>query len=815
MSAELAERRLAALAEIARRTRLAASPADVLAAAHEVLSAVDPGIPFWNLRAPGVAREQGLAEGRDVREFGLGDSATLAAAIAPGDTWAFVELIACQLNEALRGNRLGALVRASAALLVQPEALDLLPRLLELAGRFVYADAYALWRRQNDEGLWIAAAVEGLSGAYARSAYETNAHRPMPAETLVFEDVAGQPFLHSRQDELRGEGIRSMLYVPLRIQGAPSGSLVFYYRTPRKFSADDRNLATALGNLAAAAIEISELYRAQDEERKRAMFLASAGAVLGSSLDVETTLNAIARLAVPEIADWCTIDLLDADGSLRRVSIAHSDPDRAARARALFERNPVKPDSPLFSILDGLRGVLGGPFTDEYMRAGARSEEHLAALRSARVNSSIVAPLYARGEKFGLLSFYRSEPRKPYDKRDLALAEELAARAALAIHSARLHRVVAESAERLRISADAADLGIFDWDLETGSVLWENHRMFEIFGRDPVDGPIREEEFFNNFLHSADREPFRRNLTVRLQGDAKFQMMCRIVRGDGEQRVVEFSGRVDLPGASARKRLIGVVADVTERRRLEERLREAAKLESIGLLAGGVAHDFNNLLTGIMGHASLALEFLEPEHPARSMVRNALTAGERAAVLTRQMLAYSGRGKFVLKPIDLSELVREIEGLIGISTPGNAEVSLDLAGGLPEVYADPAEMQQLVMNLIINAVESLEGRPGRVSVRTALCELGGDRVERMPETFEIRPGRYVQLEVSDTGCGMTKETLGRIFDPFFTTKFTGRGLGLSAAQGIVRGHKGSIEVESEIGRGTTFRVFLPPNPGEE
>jgi signal transduction histidine kinase len=191
------------------------------------------------------------------------------------------------------------------------------------------------------------------------------------------------------------------------------------------------------------------------------------------------------------------------------------------------------------------------------------------------------------------------------------------------------------------------------------------------------------------------------------------------------------------------------------------------------------------------------------------MIQNVLAASERAAALTRQLLAYSGRGKFVLESVDLSDLIREITALVRMSTPKNAEIVLELADGLPEIQCDPTQMQQLAMNLVINAAEALEDEPGTVVVTTGATSLSPSETERLRGNFELRPGRYVWLEVRDNGCGMSEETSKKIFDPFFSTKFTGRGLGLSAVQGIVRGHKGALEVQSAPGRGTTFRVFIP------
>jgi len=246
-----------------------------------------------------------------------------------------------------------------------------------------------------------------------------------------------------------------------------------------------------------------------------------------------------------------------------------------------------------------------------------------------------------------------------------------------------------------------------------------------------------------------------------------------------------------------------------ERRHLEEQLRHAQKLESLGLLAGGVAHDFNNLLTGILGNASLVMEILKPEPAVRGMLDEIIRAGERAADLTRQLLAYAGKGRFVIESVDVSALVLDISELIRTSVPRTIDLSLDLRSDLPSIEGDPSQIQQLVMNLILNAVEATGERPGSVRILTGLYEVRpGDPVARY-RPDPPAPGRYVRFEVRDNGCGMSEATKQQIFDPFFTTKFMGRGLGLAATLGIVRGHKGAIGVESVEGAGSTFTVLLP------
>jgi PAS domain S-box-containing protein len=258
---------------------------------------------------------------------------------------------------------------------------------------------------------------------------------------------------------------------------------------------------------------------------------------------------------------------------------------------------------------------------------------------------------------------------------------------------------------------------------------------------------------------------------------------------------------------------IGWALDLSERRKLEERLRQSARLESVGLLAGGVAHDFNNLLTGVLGNATLALETVHASNPARDLIERVIRATESAADLTRQLLAYAGKGRFVVQPVNVSDLVREIGQLVRTSISRSIQVQLDLAPNLPAVDADATQIRQLVMNLVINGAEAIGDQNGSVRVMTSVQQVDEDWLAASELTDEIGPGEYVAIEVQDTGCGMDEETRKRIFDPFFTTKFTGRGLGLAAATGIVRGHKGAIKVYSAPGKGSTFRILLPVAAG--
>jgi len=262
--------------------------------------------------------------------------------------------------------------------------------------------------------------------------------------------------------------------------------------------------------------------------------------------------------------------------------------------------------------------------------------------------------------------------------------------------------------------------------------------------------------------------------------------------------------------------LHGVVTDVTERKlveeerlRLEKLLFHSQKLESLGVLAGGIAHDFNNILMAIIGNADLALMSLDERSPVVENLSRIEQAAARAADLTRQMLAYSGKGKFVIENLDLNLLVEKVLPMLEVSISKKAELRLDLRRPLPSVEADATQMHQIVMNLVINASEALEDNSGVISISTGYLECDRQYLESVSLDGNVSEGLYVYLEIADTGCGMSKETMAKLFDPFFTTKFTGRGLGMAAVLGIVKGHKGSIKVYSEQGHGTIFKILLP------
>ncbi len=316
-------------------------------------------------------------------------------------------------------------------------------------------------------------------------------------------------------------------------------------------------------------------------------------------------------------------------------------------------------------------------------------------------------------------------------------------------------------------------------------------------------------DYFALVREPARREAMRDEVTRVLAGAPPRPREDTVVSRQGDVRVVLWTVTrlLDVQGRAS-----GVIAsgqDITERKRIEAQMQHAQKLESLGVLAGGIAHDFNNLLVGILGNTSLALMDVGAETELHEILRDVETAALRAADLTKQMLAYSGRGRFVVRPLDLSALVEEMAHLLHSSISKRAALRFDFAPDVPTVEADGTQLRQVVMNLITNASDALNGENGEIVLRTAVCWADREALRSPYLDYEPEPGAYALLEVSDTGIGMTPETLQRIFDPFFSTKFTGRGLGLAATLGIVRGHRGTIAVESAPGEGTTFRVYLP------
>lgn len=369
-----------------------------------------------------------------------------------------------------------------------------------------------------------------------------------------------------------------------------------------------------------------------------------------------------------------------------------------------------------------------------------------------------------------------------------------------------------QAMQRQLLHVQQTPLGVVEWDLEFRVTAW-NHMAEQIFGWSSEEALGREGTFIVPTESRTSIHDTWENLVI---GSGGRRSRNANVTKDGRHIICEW---YNTALKDARGRILGVaslVLDVTreeeaerDRLRMEEKLRETAKLESLGVLAGGIAHDFNNLLTSILGNASLVTRQIPPGSSGHKQLEQIAQSTRRAAELCQQMLAYSGKGKFVVKPIHMTSFVEETLQLIETSISKKARLQTEFTEALPLIQADTNQLRQIVMNLVLNASEALEDHSGKITIKTGSMVPDADFLKDCHLAPVLPPGQYVFLEVTDSGCGMDKETLNKIFDPFFTTKFTGRGLGLAAVQGIIRGHRGAMKVTSEPGAGTTFRILFP------
>jgi PAS domain S-box-containing protein len=371
-------------------------------------------------------------------------------------------------------------------------------------------------------------------------------------------------------------------------------------------------------------------------------------------------------------------------------------------------------------------------------------------------------------------------------------------------------RALRDSEERFRRMVEIAVEGIWIVDA-TGRTSFVNDRMAEMLGytREEVLGrPCFE------FFDLEDREGAR--LEFEEQRGELHKILAAEPREhhfrhkDGSSVWLDITGTPITNDSGAFTGILKMCADVTERKKNEQRFRQAQKLESLGILAGGVAHDFNNLLTVIIGNANLVLERTESASPSRKMLQSLITASEQAAQLTRQLLSYAGKDQGRLQPLDLAAIVRELVPLLTAIIPKMVNLSLELEDGRHLVSADPAQLQQVLMNLVINAAESIPvNATGAVKVTVGRRTLQPEDYRDAVVLIETSDQEYVSFKVTDNGGGIDPAMQPRIFDPFFTTKFQGRGLGLATVLGIVKGLGGTLAVRSAPGQGSVFTVLLP------
>jgi PAS domain S-box-containing protein len=379
----------------------------------------------------------------------------------------------------------------------------------------------------------------------------------------------------------------------------------------------------------------------------------------------------------------------------------------------------------------------------------------------------------------------------------------------------RIQRELARATALLERTGELAKVGGWELDLRTMQLSWTR----ETFRIAEVDSGI-EPTFAMGIDHYEPeaRPVIAAAIQAATAHGTPYDLELPFVTAKGRRIWVRTQGFATMEDGRAVV-LSGTFQDITARKQeeqarlhLDRRMQETQKLESLGVLAGGIAHDFNNLLTSILGNASLAALELPAPSPIQENLRAIEQGALRAAELCRQMLAYSGKGRFSISQLSLTDLVHDTVPLLKLAVSKQAVLRFHLDAGLPAIAADAAQLRQVLMNLVINASEAIGARSGVISVGTGLTRVDRGYLGGTLHAPELPEGNYVHLEVADNGCGMSPETRDRIFDPFFSTKFDGRGLGLAAVLGIVRGHHGALKVESAPGRGSTFRLLFPTAP---
>jgi len=561
-------------------------------------------------------------------------------------------------------------------------------------------------------------------------------------------------------DAVRAEGLRGMLGVPIRSGGTVGGVLLVASRSARRFTDAEERALSRVAEHAALAIQNARLFAGEQTSRAQA---EAAGrrfrALIEHSDDGITLRDATGTIQYASPA-LCRMLGYDASDLLGRTGLSLLHPDDRTVGEAVFARVLADPDMPHQAQIRWRRS--DGVY--RWLEGVSVNLLHDHAVGAVVTNSRDVTEQKAAGE------------------------------------------ALRASETRYRLAARATSDAIWDWDLKGGRVEW-NEGVQTLFGY-AADAVAPHAAWWLDRIHPDDHPRVVAGIQSVIDGGAAqtWSDEFRFRRSDGSWAVVIDRGYVVHDERGRPVRMIGAMANVTEPRRLEAELRQSQKMEAVGRLAGGIAHDFNNLLTVISGRSDLLLHRLRADDPVRRDVELIKRVGERAATLTRQLLAFSRKQVLQTRVLALDVVVADLEPMLQRLIGEDIELVTTIAPEVGRVQADPAQIEQVVLNLVVNARDAMP-TGGRLSIGLANVEVDAAFVAANPSATV---GPHVVLAVSDTGSGIPPEVQPRIFEPFFTTKEQGKGtgLGLAMVYGIVKQHEGTIVVESEPGRGTAFRVYL-------
>ena len=613
--------------------------------------------------------------------------------------------------------------------------------------------------------------------------------------------------------EWQSEEIQSMLMVPL-VCGANVLGFMGYdcVWEQREWDESTISVSKVIGEIFASALNRK---KAEEDIRYRAEFddlITSISAKFASIIptDVDDAIaGALRELGEFADVDWSYVFSIGSDGAtLRRThywcregvkTLPSSEVDTASLGKALSLEKLHKQEVMYIPSVAGMPDDV------------AVDREFLI---SQNIKSIIRVPfLYADG-RVGFIGFCSLEKESLWLDDLIAHIKLVAEMFVNAI--ARKSVSIALDKERMFVGALRDNtLGYIYFKDSESRFSWGNRALAELFGLDdPEDLVGKTDEDFYAAEYAAESLKAERELMNT--GKPIVMKEEHVTLPDGVEVWLSTS-KVSLRDVAGNiVGTFGISRNITEikktereRRNIEAKMQHAQKLESLGVLSGGIAHDFNNLLMGIVGNTGMAMMEVDPDSTAHTIIEQIETAALRAAELTNQMLAYSGKSRFVIKPLSLTMLVTEMAHLLEVSISRKTKLIRKCEENIPLIDGDATQIRQVVMNLITNASDAMEKRAGEITITTGVAECDADYLASCYVDKDLREGEYVFVEVSDTGCGMIDEIKDKIFDPFFTTKVKGRGLGLAAVLGIVRGHKGALRVEGEQGKGTTFRVLFP------
>jgi PAS domain S-box-containing protein len=543
----------------------------------------------------------------------------------------------------------------------------------------------------------------------------------------------------------------------------------------------------------------------REPAERRARTLAEVAGLLAGSLEYETTLQGALRRAVPDLADWAVLHLLDERGQVTYAASYHRDTAREAMLHPLRRYPPRELHGAWRAEGAAAEPVLVADVGPDELRGLAHDEEHLKQLQALAPVSHLLVPVVVRGRAIGSLLLGTAESERRFADTDVLGAMQLASVIALAVDTARHRRAADEAENRYRLLFENNPQPMWVFDVESLAFLAVNDAAVRHYG-------YGRDEFLSMTL--MDIRPPDDVVSSRSPGGERSGRdqvaITQHQRKDGSIVDVEIVSH-ELPASIRRTRLVQVT-DVTDRTRTkaalhqsEEQLRQAQKMDAVGRLAGGIAHDFNNLLTTIQGYSEILLRDLDESDARRRDVEEVRRAADRGALLTRQLLAFGQRQRLQPVALDLNDIVRRMETLVQRLVGADINVAFVLTPGLGRVHVDPAQIEQVIVNLVLNARDAM-AQGGTLAIETAERHIGPSGRSR-----QLRPGRYLVLTVSDTGTGMDAETQAHLFQPFFTTKDPARrsGLGLSIVYGIVKQSGGVVRVSSEPGAGTAVKIYLP------